>query len=234
MRSDATLPSSEIQAVLFDFGGTLDGDGVNWLDRFYELYAATDLSLPRERIRGAFDFAEAQALRDPAMRSAGLDEMLQRHVRFQFSEFGIDNSALENNVASDFAAAVRAAAARNVPLLAEFRRAGMRLGVISNGCGNTAKLCDDLGFAPHLALVLDSHRIGLSKPDPRFFRYAADQLAIAPAQVLMVGDSLARDIRSAKQIGMTTAWVNREATADPAADFHISQLSELRDLIPLQ
>jgi putative hydrolase of the HAD superfamily len=232
MPLDSTFSSLKIQAVLFDFGGTLDGDGVNWLDRFYALYAATDLSLPRDRIRYAFDFAEAQALRDPAMRFARLDEMLQRHVRLQFSDFGIENAAVENQIVSNFAAAVRAAAARNESLLAKLNRAGFRLGVISNGCGNTASLCDDLGFAKHLALVLDSHCIGVSKPDPQFFRYAADQLAIAPARVLMVGDSLGRDIRPAKQIGMRTVWLSQEATADPAADFHISQLAELHDLIP--
>jgi hypothetical protein len=33
-----------ISGLLFDFGGTLDADGLHWLDRFYAIYA--DIGLP--------------------------------------------------------------------------------------------------------------------------------------------------------------------------------------------
>ena len=49
-----------IRAVLFDMGGTLDGDGVHWLDRFARLYAEAGVTLPRERLvveRGDEPFA---------------------------------------------------------------------------------------------------------------------------------------------------------------------------------
>jgi putative hydrolase of the HAD superfamily len=218
-----------VDAVLFDFGGTLDSDGKNWLDRFYELYEA---ELPRDAIRRAFDFAEAEALRDKTMCSAGLDEMLRRHVGSQLTDLGLNDPALQQKIGGEFAAAIREIAARNVSLLADVAAAGLRLGVISNGCGNTAVLCDELGFAPFLSIVLDSQLVGMSKPDPAFFGAAADQLQVAPASVLMVGDSLGRDIRPAKQIGMQTAWLAANAGAkDPAADYRIGTLAELRDIL---
>ena len=47
-----------IRAILFDMGGTLDGDGLHWLERFLALYEAFGVELPRESIRDAFDEAE--------------------------------------------------------------------------------------------------------------------------------------------------------------------------------
>jgi HAD superfamily hydrolase (TIGR01509 family) len=222
----------EIDGILFDFGGTLDGDGLHWLDRFCELYSRFGLAVKREAIRAGFDAAEADALRDETMRTARLDEMVQRHVRFQFANLRIQDAEKEREIAAEFAADVRAAAIANATLLRELAAHQLRLGVVSNGCGNTAVLCEELGYSPHLAVVLDSQRVGLSKPDPRFFGRAAEEIGIEPTRLLMVGDSLERDIRPAKKIGMQTAWLNPNSRAtDAATDFQLSRLTELRDLV---
>ena len=222
----------QIDGILFDFGGTLDGDGVHWLDRFCALYPRFGISLEREPVRTAFDFAEAEAARDTAMQTAGLREMIDRHVRWQFAKLAIDNPAARCALAAEFAENVRVAAYANATLLHDLAQHGLRLGVISNGCGNTAVLCDELGYGPYLTIVLDSKRVGLSKPDLRFFARAAEEMVLQPGRLLMVGDSLERDIRPAKQIGMHTAWLNpNRSISDSAADFRLSRLAELRDLV---
>lgn len=222
----------EIDGILFDFGGTLDGDGLHWLDRFCALYSRFGMALEREAIRAGFDAAEAEALRDAAMRTARLEQMVERHVRFQFASLRVENPDAEHAVVAEFVSNVRAAADANAELLRELAQHGLRLGVISNGCGNTAVLCDELGYAPYLSVVLDSQRIGLSKPDPRFFSRAAEEIGSPPQRTLMVGDSLARDIRPAKQLGMHTAWLNpNRSIRDSAVDFRLGRLAELRDVV---
>ena len=44
-----------IRAILFDMGGTLDGDGQHWQDRFIALYRSFGIELPRQTIGDAFD-----------------------------------------------------------------------------------------------------------------------------------------------------------------------------------
>src|SRR5262249_57941202 len=39
-----------VRAILFDFGGTLDGAGQSWGDRFVAAYDAHDLAVPRGRL----------------------------------------------------------------------------------------------------------------------------------------------------------------------------------------
>ena len=73
-----------LQTVLFDMGGTLDGDGLHWLDHFETLYARAGIALPRETRRAAFDAAERRAASDDEMSRARLFEMIDRHTAWQF------------------------------------------------------------------------------------------------------------------------------------------------------
>ena len=225
------------QAILFDMGGTLDGDGLHWLDRFALLYAAEGIQLPRPLLRSAFDEAERRAAIDDDMGRAALAPMIRRHLEWQFdvlraSEYAPAlTPALAGRIESEFSAIVKNAARANTDVLTRLRARGFVLGVVSNGCGNVDVLCDDLGYAPLLSLVVDSRRVNLFKPDPAIYLFAADRLGLAPSSIMMVGDSFERDVRPAKAIGMTTAWLQGPSgQACPDRSLVDIVLRELRDL----
>ncbi len=220
-----------IQALLFDMGGTLDGDGLHWLDRFVDLYAAAGESFPRERLRAAFDDAERRAGVDEVMLRAPLAEMVARHLTWQFAHLGLDDPRLRAQLADRFVEQVRDAARANVGLLSTLKARGFALGIVSNGCGNVDVLCHDLGYMPYLSVVVDSRRVGLSKPDPAIYLCAAGRLGLPPSAIMMVGDSFDRDVMPARAVGMKTAWLRGPSTrecADPSAvDVHLLALAEL-------
>lgn len=221
-----------VRAVLFDMGGTLDGDGQHWLDRFVALYADAGLRRPREALRQAFDEAERRGAVDPSIETACFAEMVGRHVDWQLEHLGErDNAALRRRLVDGFLGPARAAATANVRLLAALAARGLQLGVVSNGCGNVDVLCEDLGYAPYLAAIVDSRRVGLYKPDPAIFIYAAARLGEAPSDVMMVGDSFDRDIRPARSVGMVTAWLEgptpRPCPDASLVDVRLRALAEL-------
>lgn len=234
-------PVRMVRAILFDMGGTLDGDGRHWLDRFIALYAGAGLAFTREQIRAAFDDAEQRAAEDETIGTAPLDEMIERHVTWQIAFLERDVATrsapadglhhFHQTIVDGFVGPVREAAARNVPLLAGLRDRGLRLGVVSNGCGNVDVLCDDLGYSPYLSVVVDSRRVGLFKPDPAIFVHAAARLAVPAAQVLMVGDSFDRDVRPAKAAGLQAAWLEgatpRECPDPTLIDVRLARLADL-------
>lgn len=220
----------KVKAILFDLGGTLDGDGVHWLERFDEVYKQQGVAVTWPRLREAFDFAERRAANDAAMMDAPFASMVRSHVAWQLEHLGVGAKQPSEAIASTFIAQVLKVAARNAELLHDFAARGLLLGVVSNGCGNTAALCDDFGFTPSLRVVLDSRRVGLSKPDSRFFARAAEMLGLTPRDILMVGDSIERDIVPSKAVGMRTAQIGGEAQA---ADLRIRSLGELRDIVVL-
>lgn len=217
-----------IRAILFDMGGTLDGDGQHWQDRFTALYQSFGVPVSRE----TFDEAERRANNDDAIACCDFREMIEHYVKWQLGHLGLTNPQLQADLVTGFIAPARKAVAANVGLLAELAERGFKLGVVSNGCGNVEKLCADFGFAPFLSLVVDSRRVGLLKPDPAIFTYAAEKIGRAPDEILMVGDSFIRDVRPAKKIGMKTAWLEgiepRDCPDASLVDLRLRTLAELR------
>jgi putative hydrolase of the HAD superfamily len=217
-----------LRAILFDMGGTLDGDGQHWLDRFVRLYASHGLDLPREAIRKGFDAAERRSWTDEAIRRANVDRLVRSHLAWQFETHGLRHAGLLDRMATDFARPIHAAGGRNVALLTELRDRGYTLGVVSNACGNARALCDDLGYGPLLSFVVDSRVVGIAKPDPAIYRLALDRLRLPAGAVLMVGDSYERDIVPAHSLGMRTAWLVPDNEGDRGvADVRLTHLADL-------
>jgi len=220
-----------IRAILFDMGGTLDGDGLHWLERFLALYQSFGAEFPREAIREAFDEAERKSAQDETIASSNLAEMIALHVKWQLSHLGLENPALEQHLVTGFVTPVRGAAAENARLLATLAERGLELGVVSNGCGNVEKLCADLGYAPYLSFVVDSRRVGIFKPDPAIYLHAVEKVGGDPATVMMVGDSFERDVLPAKKAGLKTAWLEgatpRECPDPSLVDLHLRRLADL-------
>ena len=220
-----------IRAILFDMGGTLDGDGLHWLERFVALYEDFGVQLSRDSIRNAFDEAERKSALDETIASANLAQMIELHVKWQLADLGLNDADLEQHLVEGFIAPVRQAAIDNAQLLATLVERGFELGVVSNGCGNVEKLCADFGYTRFLSVIVDSRRVGFFKPDPAIFLYAAEKLRGDPGSMMMVGDSFERDVRPAKQAGMKTAWLQgtepQECPDPELVDVHLRKLADL-------
>src|SRR4030088_441673 len=107
-----------LRAILFDMGGTLDGDGLHWQDRFVALYRSFGVKLPRETIRQAFDAAERRSALDETIASSNFAPMIELYVTWQLAHLGLTERALAHHLAEGFIAPVRKAAAENARLLA--------------------------------------------------------------------------------------------------------------------
>ena len=195
-----------IRALLFDYGGTLDGVGSHWLDRFVGLYNEANIDLPFDRIKTAFYRADEAANSDPHIADSSLCELMEFHVRVQLAELGIDDSSLHEHLVTRFVARSEAALEASRAVLAQLVTR-FQIGVVSNFYGNVGRILADAQIAPLLSVIVDSHLVGLSKPDVRIFHYALGALGTAPAETLHVGDSYERDVLAAHAAGLRTAWL---------------------------
>jgi putative hydrolase of the HAD superfamily len=224
----------QCKAVLFDFGGTLDSDGEHWLDRFFQLYEEVGLDIPRSDIKRAFYCADNLCCGDSRVRSLGLRPLMQHHVRLQFDELNLEDKESEGRLVDGFCTKSEWFLRRNARLLGKVRQR-YRTGLVSNFYGNVATLCEEAGLAKYLDVVLDSNRVGITKPDPEIFQMALKRLHMAPVEVLFVGDSYERDMIPARELGMKTVWVKGPNPRVPAnagpVDAWISNLTELEALI---
>jgi putative hydrolase of the HAD superfamily len=95
-----------------------------------------------------------------------------------------------------------------LPTLEALRDHGLKVGLLSNSAR-------DLGeFVAHHGLVVDavltSGAHGKTKPHATIFERILELLDVAPADAVMVGDTIEDDIEGARAVGMEAVLVDRE------------------------
>ncbi|MCL6641415.1 MAG: HAD family hydrolase [Candidatus Rokubacteria bacterium] len=126
-----------------------------------------------------------------------------------------------------------AAAPRAAEAVRLARRAGLRTGVISNSNGTVRSVLASLGLADHLDFVLDSHEVGVEKPDPRIFRLALERAGVTAAEAAYIGDLYSVDVLGARGAGLAAVlldpggcWGRRDCPRAPDALAAVRRLLE--------
>ncbi len=117
--------------------------------------------------------------------------------------------------------------------------AGVPMGVVSNASGQIeaelrrSGVCH-VGEGPFVSMrcIVDSHVVGVSKPDPRIFAHALPHFAeFERGRIAYVGDSVKMDIGAARGAGLHPILVDPHDD-HAGADFErIGSLTELVDLV---
>jgi HAD superfamily hydrolase (TIGR01549 family) len=207
------LIAHEPAAVLFDFGGTLDADGLPWKERVYRLFLEAGAPAAREQFDPSFYKAD-DALVGAIPATTSFEETVARLTAGVADALGLADTRIADAVARRFIGDSLANIAGNIPLLRELGRR-YRLGVVSNFYGNLARVCDDAGIQSFFQVFVDSTDVGCLKPDPRIFQRALEALDVPASAATFVGDSLPRDMAGARGVGMRHIWL---AGAEPSAD----------------
>ncbi len=219
-----------LRAVLFDFGGTLDGNGVHWSTRFFEAYARAGVPVDRGRFDRAFVEADRRLAERGPTAGGGLAEILAGQVEAQMDVLGLTAPGTARAVLEDVLAAAQGHLAQSLALLRALRP-HVALGIVSNFTGTLEEVCREAGLLPLLHVLVDSAVVGVAKPDPEIFRLAVRRLRLSPGDCAFVGDSFDRDIVPAKSAGLFTVWLRgpapRPCPDETQADAIIASLKEL-------
>jgi putative hydrolase of the HAD superfamily len=111
--------------------------------------------------------------------------------------------------------------------------AGYQLGIISNGFGTVEQNLMDLELCSvegvgmtKVEVIVDSHLVGVSKPDPAIFHLALEALGVAPFRSIYVGDTVRFDVQGAFAVGIHPIHLDPYHLCSGDHD-HISSLREL-------
>ena len=242
---------TDIENIIFDFGGTLDGNGIHWRDRFFYLIKKQIPALTWEQFeyadhRSIADFVADERTKSRTLRQSAetilsginhLSRTLRQSAETILSginhylPIGIIDLALTTE---QFCQPAEEFLKRNRDFL-EKLASSYRLGVISNNFGNTQGWCDEYELTPLLDTVIDSTVVGIEKPDPKIFYLALDEMGISSKKSVYVGDTFSDDVVGSNQAGMFSAWlVGTEDKACPnpsLVDIFLSQLDTLTDFL---
>jgi len=212
---------AEIEAILFDLGGTLvDYPSPGWpvmagrcLRGVYAFVVRPEREHP-PRIAVVPDARQAHALRGSAPAGAHFAHRLMLALRRMAR--GLSGRSLPR--LAEACARPLLASGRlyddAMPTILALEGRGYRLGLVSNTPWGTPEYLwegqvERFGLAPHFPVRCFSSVVGFSKPDARIFQAAMAQVGAPPARTLFVGNDLAADIAGAAAVGMRTALVRR-------------------------
>lgn len=237
-----------ITALLFDFGGTLDGPA-HWLDRFLMSYRAAGIEITRADLDPAFDHATRIGYGATRVVSRfGLTDLVRFLVGHQFEylrKSGPDQlrGTLDDSGAAGrhrFVEAVTNSFVRETSIgLAHSRdvvgtlKSRFKMGIVSNFYGNLDRILAEAKLDRFFAVVADSSRVGIFKPETGIFDAALKKLNCAPQSVAMIGDSLNKDCVPAHKLGMRTVWLRTLPRCDEdsaAADVSIRSIDEVAQI----
>lgn len=224
---------TDIENIIFDFGGTLDGNGIHWRDRFFYLIKKQIPALTWEQFEYADHRSIADFVADERTKSRTLRQSAETILSGinHYLPIGIIDLALTTE---QFCQPAEEFLKRNRDFL-EKLASSYRLGVISNNFGNTQGWCDEYELTPLLDTVIDSTVVGIEKPDPKIFYLALDEMGISSKNSVYVGDTFSDDVVGSNQAGMFSAWlVGTEDKACPnpsLVDIFLSQLDTLTDFL---
>jgi len=117
-------------------------------------------------------------------------------------------------------------------VLSELHKRGYDLGVISNADGRIKGLLDHLGLSRYFRIVIDSHVVGIEKPNPAIFSLALEKLGCHAGQAVYIGDIYTVDALGAGSVGITPLLLDPFGQYLVADCVTIRNLKEMLDILP--
>ena len=236
---------TDIQGIIFDYGGTIDTNSRHWAEVLWRKYVAHQVPVTKEAFREAYVFGERSLAKFPFVRPdhdfhdvLSIKCKLQMEYLAEKRHLPMDEALLLNYatlVADSCYDYVLDVLKVNRPVVDQLAKR-YKLVLVSNFYGNIQTILKDFGLMDYFADIVESSVVGVRKPDPAIYQLGVDAMGYPADKVLVVGDSFSKDMVPAKKVGCKVAWLKGEGwggevTDDSLPDVIITDMAELLDLV---
>lgn len=228
-----------INGLLFDYGGTIDTNGLHWGKVLWENYKKHQAGIPESVFLKAYSYGERALAIHPIIdpRHTFLDT-LQLKVEQQFLFLRNDGlelpASLGEVIAHDCYQFAKNTVRQAAPILAQLAER-YPLVMVSNFYGNLSTVLQDFGIAGYFQAIVESAVVGVRKPDPAIYALGVRELGFAAHECVVIGDSHSKDILPAKTIGCQTIWLNvkgwETTEVSSEADVEIDDFARIVEVI---
>ena len=228
---------NDITGVIFDYGGTIDSRAIHWSEILWEGYQEMEVPISKEQFRECYVYAERELARvRHILPNDDFHDLLRKKVNIELGylvEKGLIAEASEvvcEGIALHCYNFARQCVEEVRPVLeALSERYPMML--VSNFYGNVDSVLRDFDLRRYFKGVIESAVVGVRKPNPTLFRLGVDALEMPADKVVVIGDSLTKDIRPAESLGCKVLWIKGKGwTADEDAQTHPCTITSITQL----
>ena len=120
-----------------------------------------------------------------------------------------------------------------ISVLTTLKNLNVKMGVVSNTTNPRFMKENEMlavGLKPFFDFAIYSSDTPYRKPHPSIFELAIESLRLEPEEILFVGDNLKMDVVGAQNVGMKSAWINREkknTLKEAKPDYELHSLEDL-------
>ena len=219
-----------IKGFIFDYGGTLDTGGHHWGKVIWHAYERQHVPVSEAQFREAYVHGERTLGKNPIIQSDfTFRRTLEEKLRLQFEYLHLP---LEVKVLDDLYEHTLAETRKSREVLLSLKKQYPMV-LVSNFYGNIQTVLEEFGLDGIFSQIIESAVVGVRKPDPRIFSLGVEALGLEPEEVIVVGDSIDKDIIPARQAGCQTVWFRGEGWTDDPVDESVPDriITDLRDLL---
>lgn len=229
-----------IKGIIFDYGGTLDSRGVHWSEVLWQGYQQAGVPVDKAAFRSAYVEGERALARERIiLPQDDFHQLLLKKVALEISylpQQPDESTRAEwvSRIAEYCDTAARACIDEARPML-EYLHERYPMMLVSNFYGNIDEVLRSYGIRHLFKGIIESAVVGVRKPNPTLFKLGIDALELEPSEVLVVGDSLRKDIQPAEQLGCQVLWLKGKGWTDEEDQqthpHTITRVTQVLDLI---
>jgi putative hydrolase of the HAD superfamily len=188
-----------IRAVIFDLGGVVLGSPLHAIAAYEE-----ELGLPAGVVnRVVVETGEEGAWGRLERGKVGLEEFVPAfEANCSAAGFAIDARVMMQRMGEASKPRPEMLAA-----IGAIRDAGLRAAALTNNWASEERDDGTRALRHHFDAFFESSVLGLQKPDPRIYQHACNELGIDPGDAVFL-DDIGRNLKTARQLGMTTIKVD--------------------------
>lgn len=209
-----------ITGVIFDYGGTIDSRAIHWSEILWAGYQYMEVPVTRDQFRECYVHAERELARvRHILPNDDFLDLLRKKVNIELDYLVAQGHISENSEVVNEGIAqycydyARQCVEEARPVLeALSQRFPMML--VSNFYGNVDSVLRDFDLRKYFKGVIESAVVGVRKPNPTLFRLGVDALEMNPENIVVIGDSLTKDIIPAETIGCQVLWIKGKGWTD--------------------
>lgn len=230
-----------VKGIIFDYGGTLDSRGVHWSEVIWDGYrhAGMDGHITKQQFREAYVFAERELAHvRHILPNDDFLALMRKKIAVEAQavrQMQINMTDEQCEIVASFCDnAARECIGEARPVL-ETMHDRYPMMLVSNFYGNIDSVLRSYDIRHYFKGIIESAVVGIRKPNPTLFRLGVDALELKPSEVLVVGDSLRKDIEPAESLGCNVLWLKGKGwTPDEDALTHpntITRITQVLDFI---
>ena len=203
------------KGIIFDYGGTIDTNGIHWGEVIWEQYRLAGASISRKLYREAYVHGERTLGKSRIIEPTHTFQQLleiKTAIQFDYLRERTDaaslTGAMQRQIVDGCYAQVKQTIDKSCEIVKSITENRPTV-LVTNFYGNMPVVLKEFALDRIFDTIVESSVVGIRKPDPKIFALGVEALGMQPQDVVVIGDSYRKDIYPALSLGCKAIWLKK-------------------------